>query len=386
MPEKIKGIVLLWPIPLPDETLYSLVARAAKINGATNALALCNVLALSPSLSVMDCRLDLDALSSRNVLPAGVQSTLIDMTSVRVAAHLAERELMSAHLILGLADSVQGGLCRWRICPRCADSDITQFGVAYWHRQHQLPASLICADHGGVLERFDIGRAKAHERLFLPLDLREYPVLTLPEGLLDQREFWLGLATVGADALNDMTTPYSSLAVLRSFKIGMQHSGLLTRNGLMRKEAVAYSFEQTLSGICRANAVPRPDSVAGAGPLFYGIVDSRTPKPLLRLLLVYWLFGSWGAFKERCRWEDALGVDDISGSSSAVRPSPVGTPLERHRSVCLEYKSAHESPVRAAFLKAHQRSHRWLLNNDRQWLDNELPLPQFGKIQLGLFD
>lgn len=386
MPEKIKGIVLLWPIPLPDETLYSLVARAAKINGATNALALCNVLALSPSLSVMDCRLDLDALSSRNVLPAGVQSTLIDMTSVRVAAHLAERELMSAHRILGLADSVQGGLCRWRICPRCADSDITQFGVAYWHRQHQLPASLICADHGGVLERFDIGRAKAHERLFLPLDLREYPVLTLPEGLLDQREFWLGLATVGADALNDMTTPYSSLAVLRSFKIGMQHSGLLTRNGLMRKEAVAYSFEQTLSGICRANAVPRPDSVAGAGPLFYGIVDSRTPKPLLRLLLVYWLFGSWGAFKERCRWEDALGVDDISGSSSAVRPSPVGTPLERHRSVCLEYKSAHESPVRAAFLKAHQRSHRWLLNNDRQWLDNELPLPQFGKIQLGLFD
>lgn len=378
--------MLLWPIPLPDETLYSLVARVAKINGTTNVLALCNSLALSPSLSVMDCRLDLDALCSRNGLPAGVQTTLIDMTSIRVAAHLAEVDSMSAHRILGLADTTQGGLCRWRICPRCAESDITQFGVAYWHRQHQLPASLICADHGVVLERFDIGRARAHERLFLPLDLRECPVLTLSEGLLDQREFWLGLATVGADALNDMTTPYSSLAVLRSFKIGMHHSGLLTRNGLMRKEAVAYSFEQTLSGICRANAVPRPDSVAGAGPIFYGIVDSRTPKPLLRLLLVYWLFGSWGAFKERCRWEDALGVDDISGSSSAVRPSPVGTPLERHRSVCLEYKSAHESPVRAAFLKAHQRSHRWLLNNDRQWLDNELPLPKFRKVQFGLFD
>lgn len=378
--------MLQWPIPLPDETLYSLIARVARINGATNALALCNALALSPSLSVMDCRLDLEALCCRNDLPAGLQSTLIDMTSVRVAAHLAEFKSMSAHRTLGLAETAQGGLCRWRLCPRCADADITHFGVAYWHRQHQLPASLICADHGVVLERFDIGRAKAHERLFLPLDMREYPVLTQPEGLLDQREFWLGLATVGADALNDMTTPYSSLAVLHSFKIGMQHSGLLTRNGLMRKKAVAYLFEQELSGICRANALPRTDSVAGAGPLFYGIVDSRAPKPLMRLLLVYWLFGSWGAFKERCRWEDALGVDDISGSSSAARPSPVGTPLERHRSVCLEYKSAHESPVRAAFLKAHQRSHRWLLNNDRQWLDNELPLPQFGKIQLGLFD
>lgn len=378
--------MLQWPIPLPDETLYSLIARVARINGATNALELCNALALSPSLSAMDCRLDLDALCSRNGLPAGVHSTLIDMTSVRVATHLAEVDSMSAHRILGLADAAQGGLCRWRICPRCAESDITQFGVAYWHRQHQLPASLICANHGAVLERFDIGRAKAHERLFLPWDLRGYPVLAPTEGLLDQREFWLGLATLGADALNDMVAPFSSQTVLRSFKIGMQHSGLVTRSGLMRNKAVANSFAQKLSGICRANALSRPDSVAGVGPLFYGIVDSRAPKPLLRLLLVYWLFGSWGAFKERCRWEDALGVDDISGSSSAVRPLPVGTPLERHRSVCLEYKSAHESPVRAAFLKAHQRSHRWLLNNDRQWLDNELPLPQFGKIQLGLFD
>lgn len=384
---RIKGdCVLQWPIPLPDETLYSLVARVAKVNGTTNALALCNALAKSPSLSVMDCRLDLDAMCSGNGLPEGIQSALIDMTSVRVAAHLAEVELMSTHRMLGLAETAQGGLCRWRICPRCAESDITQFGVVYWHRQHQLPASLICADHGEVLERFDIGRAKAHERLFLPLDLTDYPVLAPPEGMLEQHEFWLGLATLGADALNDMTAPYSSHTVHRSFKIGMQHSGLLTRSGLLRKNSVAYSFAQKLSGICWENALPRADSVPGPEPLLSGVENSRACKPLIRLLLVYWLFGSWGAFKERCRWEDALRVDGERDSSPAARASLKGTPLDRHRLVCLEYKVAHENPTRAAFLKAHQRSHRWLLNNDRQWLDNELPLPLCGKIQLGLFD
>lgn len=34
-----------------------------------------------------------------------------------------------------------------------------------------------------------VGRAKAHERLFLLLDLREYPVLPLPECFVDQRKF-----------------------------------------------------------------------------------------------------------------------------------------------------------------------------------------------------
>ncbi len=378
--------MLQWPIPLPDETLYSLIARVAKLNGIADALALCNRFELSPSLSLMDCRLNPEILLSENDLPASLYSIVGEMTAVRAAAHLAEAESSIANQMLALSEPAQGGLCRWRICPVCANEDVAEFGIAYWHRQHQLPSSLICAKHGAVLERFEIGRAKAHERLFLPSDLNGHRLNQPPDEVLELREFWFALARLGADALDDKAIPYPPALVLQGFRTGMRQAGLITSGGSIRKKGVAYSFAQKLLPIRSEGALLRHDSVARAEGLFHGVVDSTRPKPLVRLLLVYWLFGSWGAFKEQCRWEAALGAEDISGASSAARPPPVGAPLDRHRSVCLDYKAAHENPTRAAFLKAHQRSHRWLLNNDRQWLDNELPLPQFGKIQLGLFD
>ncbi|UCV11323.1 TniQ family protein [Dechloromonas denitrificans] len=384
--ENYGGCVLQWPIPLPDETLYSLIARVAKLNGIADALALCNQFSLSPSLSVMDCRLAPEILFSKNDLPASLYSMVAEMTAVRAAAHLAEAESSISNQILVLSDPAQGGLCRWRICPVCAKEDIAQFGVAYWHRQHQLPCSLICANHGAVLERFEIGRAKAHERLFLPSDLNGHRLNQLPAGVLEQREFWFVLARLGADALNDKAIPYSPAVVLRGFRTGMRQAGLITSGGSIRKKGAAYSFAQKLSAIRSQGALPRHDSVARAEGLFHGIVDSTRPQPLARLLLVYWLFGSWSVFKELCRWEQVLSLGDVAIKLAPGDVSLPLLPLEKHRAVCLEYKATHENPVRADFLMNHQRSHRWLLNYDRQWLDSELPLPLSRKSQLNLFD
>lgn len=378
--------MLQWPIPLPDETLYSLIARVAKLNGIADALALCNRFSLSPSLSVMDCRLNPEILFSENDLPASLYSIVGEMTAVRAAAHLAEAESSIANQMLALSEPVQGGLCRWRICPVCANEDVAEFGIAYWHRQHQLPSSLICTKHGAVLERFEIGRAKAHERLFLPSDLNGHRLNQPPDEVLEQREFWFALARLGADALDDKAIPYPPALVLQGFRTGMRQAGLITSGGSIRKKGVAYSFAQKLLPIRSEGALLRHDSVARAESLFHGIVDSTRPKPLVRLLLVYWLFGSWAAFKERCRWELILCSEGVTSSLSSGDLLSTRSPLEKHRAVCLEYKATHENPVRADFLKNHQRTHRWLLNYDRQWLDSELPLPVHGKVQFGLFD
>jgi hypothetical protein len=41
---------------------------------------------------------------------------------------------------------------RLRWCPECADADLHTVGERYWHLSHQLPCSLVCAQHGVWLE------------------------------------------------------------------------------------------------------------------------------------------------------------------------------------------------------------------------------------------
>ena len=340
----------------------------------------------------MDCQLSLGALcSDRHGLPAGALRMLAEMTSIGVASHLAEveaealAEVISGQRLVGLAQAASGGLCRWRICPTCIESDIARFGVAYWHRQHQLPVSLLCAEHGDILSHFDIGKANAHECFFLPMDLTDYPSSSPPAEVFRQRDFWYGLATLGAEALNDTEVYHPRQIVLRSFRVGLQQSGLMTRHGLLRRKSVQESFEQRLGCICSKGAFPRIDVVSGPASLLCGIENLRECRPLSRLLLVYWLFGSWGTFKERCRWEGVLGSENSFAPLSKVRLQAVGDPLSRHRAVCIDYMTSVENATRASFQKAHQKSHRWLLNNDKQWFGKELPVPQSGKAQRDLF-
>jgi hypothetical protein len=35
----------------------------------------------------------------------------------------------------------------WQSCPDCVTSDIKQFGTAYWHTEHQIPALAFCSTH-----------------------------------------------------------------------------------------------------------------------------------------------------------------------------------------------------------------------------------------------
>lgn len=385
-------MMLRWPEPLPDETLYSLLARVARVNGIIDGLSWCNGFAFRPTMSVMDCQVDLLALIRDNDgLPTGFSNRLVGMTSLGVSAHLAEKDqevLAKAGLGqmgVGLANPDEGGLCRWKICPRCVESDVAQFGVAYWHRQHQLPASLVCATHGAILGQFEVKKVKAHEQFFLPQDLGDFPLAYPTPGQLGPMEKWLGLARLGMEALEDWGPPHRREDILRSFTVGMQQAGLMARSSAIRRQSLVDSFEQNLSEICTKDRFSRVDSVTGPDALLRGLEDSLACKPLSRLLLVYWLFGSWASFKERCQWETALSMNGDWCPPSQIDDSVLPNPLDTHRSVCLEYKASVDNPTRANFLRLHKRSHRWLLHYDRQWLDNELPLPRMLETQLDLF-
>jgi hypothetical protein len=81
-------------------------------------------------------------------LPASVARGL----EKRLLSPSAERATSTSALAQNVVSSSP---CR-RYCPVCARDDLARFGETYWHRTHQLPATLICEAHGAPLVQTDI--------------------------------------------------------------------------------------------------------------------------------------------------------------------------------------------------------------------------------------
>lgn len=230
----------------------------------------------------------------------------------------------------------QGSECRGRYGARFSNLiSVRRARNGYWHRKHQLPISLVCAEHGAKLIQFKVAKAKAHEVFFLPSDMDNHLRAASPENMHRPHDQWLQLAMLGEDALSDSSVAHPRCVVIRSFIVGMRERGLITSAGLLRKQLLIDSFEHAFGRLQMRRLLPPRDLVVSPKQLLSGIVDDRSCKPLSRLLLVYWLFGTWGAFKERCHWERILATNEYHEAASGSKHRPQRDTMEQHRAVSI---------------------------------------------------
>jgi len=72
-------------------------------------------------------------------------------------------------MTLGLPAGRLGAVEQYRYCEECRNSDVRSYGVAYWHREHQLPGLLVCQVHKCTLiEHSPVGADGIRRHLFLP--------------------------------------------------------------------------------------------------------------------------------------------------------------------------------------------------------------------------
>ena len=141
--------MLLLPESWPDETLYSLLARIALVNGSTNHVELVrNLLGVKRATSVISASINLSHFCDVTRNMYGSPREVLQNFSVLVArARLGEldgstlAEIECGALAPPLVDMVFGGNGHWRLCARCAEYDAKTYGIAYWHQAHQLPTS-----------------------------------------------------------------------------------------------------------------------------------------------------------------------------------------------------------------------------------------------------
>lgn len=374
------------PEKLPDETLYSLLARIAIVNGMEDHLNVFSKLfgQLRPTsiISVSNgmnkfCDLTHGAYGSLDMIRS-------DLTVFPLLQHLNvdSNTTLRSRVWLDARKFDHSGNTRheWRVCSQCRNEEKLAIGFSYWHRSHQLPTTYYCASHGVPLRSYNIIGKQLHDRFWLPLEL--YSNSDTPDSTTIMPKAAIALAIIGRDALNDRDEPFSADVIRNTFYGSIRDRNLLTRTGKIRWKECLNDFYNLGLGNCNATI---PSNLIRQ--LLEGLDMSKTTLALQNyILLVYWLFGTWQYFKECCKWVATMGDCRFDSNVNAMASAGEYSYLqESYRKICLDFIQTNPTATRADFLNQQYKSFRWLLRNDAVWLDAILPTPSRVNFQIDLF-
>ncbi|MFZ2852603.1 MAG: TniQ family protein [Rhodocyclaceae bacterium] len=393
---------MILPEPFPDEMLASLLVRLARVNGYVDYCDLVNQLFRDhQATSFIDTEINFpmfcEAVGSAYGPP---QELTRNLTNLGAQMQLGEldlkerREIEDGHLTPRLGEFTFFGTTALSFCRSCVQLDIEQYGFSYWHRQHQLPVMLCCSAHGDYLSRFACQRSRLHQSFPLPGDAMVQANAVLEPTRDSQSAFWSGIAALADNIFTDRSVPFDSGIIREVFLDQLRVRGLFTARGKLRSAEFDAAFKLFFPHGLGEFDAPMLGFLGNPKQMLRGVTDFGKSPPFLRVILIYWLFGEWAAFKEQCDWSSILGEPLASparqGFSEGVGQDRVNSDesaiLLGHRQVCVDYAMEHPAPSRLEFLKNHYRSFRWLLHHDRSWLDAQLPVPPKQVVQLGLFE
>lgn len=376
---------MILPAPYPDETLCSLLARMGRLNGVRDYRELAEAFFGVPMCpSFIDADIHLPTFCAQTCQAYGSPLEVLDRCTWLVAqARLGEVGVSDIHAIAsGDARFALGDVTFQReavvtYCPTCIRSDIDRFGVAYWHRVHQLLFVRCCPDHGSVLKRIKLKRASLHFSFPLPGDLIDAESL-FNEAVTEAPQTCRDLSCLAYQALTSelpQDTSTASLVLQRE----LREWGVMDSKGRLRQKQFASRLANELL-----------DGKAVDQLLVHQIKQSlksvSSCKAMTRAVLVYVIYRSWRLFEERCRWEAALGSNQTRESEGFTVVIKSHEMLRQHfRMACIDFLETNSSPTRHNFISSEYRSFRWLLRNDKEWLDSQLPILSYGATQLVLF-
>lgn len=419
------SIALSLPPLCDDITLYSIVGLTARLNGHENSRAISQLLFGSPVAGLRhDFPSDLAHFCEMTGGQYGDTTAIVNglttipyflrfrksPSSTEVVQQMCESNVERLKFALGLPASPIGALLALRHCPECAEHDLNEQGFAYWHREHQLPSSLVCPKHEKPLLQARIRTdGTGWSFLHLPLDPRDYgeppaPLIDRPSPLL------LQLAKLGSMALGGNDSSNEPDALQYAYLHGLKQNGLLTRTGQVRATEFIDRIEKTYRPIANLPPFDRIINHRVVDGLLKLVRKPRSPaNPVSHLLLINFLFGNWELFTSVLSWEEHIDrplLSSDAGSSPLAPPDLTPPPhlAGRLSTISQRLTSGNISLTKACkeegvdigtamrwlgklgYLRVSKRPKKLnekLLAEAKELLGKGLPLVQIGK-QLGL--
>ena len=344
-----------WPLPgwLPDETLFSLASRYHLMSGHrlpeyTNQALFGGRRAgahhdfpcpLTAFVERTEGRLGsvAEIARHRTVLSYYLPHRDLDLAEYAVEA-LAQPERGMLKFRLGLLTSRFRANHPLKACPGCMADDVARHGIAYWHREHQLPGIWICRRHDVLLreatvkfngvERFG-WVLPSQETLAKPID-REVPAASR----MALRRF--ADLTIGWDGLPPASLDCAGMARALRTRLAQGPQKLArTEQAELYCQAMA-----PLRIVGEFNALPRSADQAIHQVNRWVHLPQGTSHPIRHLSFFFWLFKDWADFEstyERC------GRSDDSAITTPVARE-AGEPRDPRREEVVRRIVAGEAP------------------------------------------
>lgn len=365
------------PSPLPEETIYSLVGRILALNGIKNEDANKVLFDCENDIRLADGKFDLARFATATRGQYGnADDIAAAFTNIRFFQQLGSPQHEPT-----LANLSNGEAHIWRWCPRCLKEDQEHFGLAYWHRTHQLPGTYLCIHHKVALVEANIPYRDRQSHVLHPghslagINPTTYPLEP------DAMRLAYQLAVFSEDALRDDSPVFPREVAIQAIRDGLRKMGLVSTRQNLHLEAIARQFAAfyaPLIPIPEIGVASKQKNIAHVFRILRD-EDGAIPQPGDTLLLGFWLFREWKNFRNACVWADVMGrpakkIHDGMITGSPDEPSMRhATPQHLHREVCMAFLQNHPYASRSQFWRAHPKSCRWLNRHDAMWFTDIFP-------------
>ena len=160
----IQVMIGYFPVPYPDEILYSICARYTSImNYPSKRSVVEELFGTRNAIAVVDLPSHLDYLTTAIPHSSPIAEdylvrhhTLLPFYSAFLPSERVRRLEIDLHSNNGAGIHMRAGIMASRVklpeslryCPLCATEDRVNYAETYWHRIHQVPGVQVCPVHG----------------------------------------------------------------------------------------------------------------------------------------------------------------------------------------------------------------------------------------------
>lgn len=319
------------PALLPDELLYSWLARLSRLNAMGTSrecmLRIFGYRHLAPSVDLPTRLLALQE-QLHPWLPLANLDALIEGTTLlpyhrpflTTERHTRARQIMlqgsgqGLKTLMGRVANRFGAHPPLRSCPNCLADSLHRHGSFYWMRRHQLPGVHCCSIHGSSLQSVPLQTHSHPKPWILPAITKSVPHRIH----VDERQLrFARLSDELVAASLPVIDPAQRAATYRTAALALGHG---TRRGCVDFAALADSLRQRFDDFEGFEHQERLLAPA-AHPLGWlrPLIDrpQQASHPICHLLLIEFLFGSVANFKAAYGDRSVAPNDPPPGQSSS---------------------------------------------------------------------